>query len=70
MSCGGTYIKVKEPEGYGKKNKKTSEKKTAGNGKLSETVKGDLVLTYLQCSGLTFQAAQLVLIRDDTINCD
>ncbi|XP_054910535.1 DNA-dependent metalloprotease SPRTN [Poeciliopsis prolifica] len=38
-SCGGTYTKVKEPEGYGKKNKKTSEKKTAGNGKLSETVK-------------------------------
>ncbi|XP_014851729.1 PREDICTED: sprT-like domain-containing protein Spartan [Poecilia mexicana] len=38
-SCGGTYTKVKEPEGYGKKNKKTSEKKTAGNGKPSETVK-------------------------------
>uniref|UniRef100_A0A3P9PUF4 DNA-dependent metalloprotease SPRTN n=1 Tax=Poecilia reticulata TaxID=8081 RepID=A0A3P9PUF4_POERE len=47
-SCGGTYTKVKEPEGYGKKNKKTSEKKTAGTGKPSETVKGDLALPYLQ----------------------
>lgn len=42
-TCGGMYTKVKEPEGYGKKNKKetkTSEKKIVGNGKPSETVKG------------------------------
>ncbi|KAM4712590.1 DNA-dependent metalloprotease SPRTN [Anableps anableps] len=39
-TCGGTYTKVKEPEGYGKKNKRTSEKKPAGNGKPSETTKG------------------------------
>ncbi|TKS75524.1 SprT-like domain-containing protein [Collichthys lucidus] len=39
-TCGGTYTKVKEPEGYGKKGKKdgkkdgkTSEKKAPGNGK-------------------------------------
>ena len=28
-SCGGTYTKVKEPEGYGQK--KTKEKKVRGN---------------------------------------
>uniref|UniRef100_A0A671VPS3 DNA-dependent metalloprotease SPRTN n=1 Tax=Sparus aurata TaxID=8175 RepID=A0A671VPS3_SPAAU len=40
-SCGGTYTKVKEPEGYGKKGKKdgkkdgktSSERKAPGNGK-------------------------------------
>uniref|UniRef100_A0A668AAC2 DNA-dependent metalloprotease SPRTN n=1 Tax=Myripristis murdjan TaxID=586833 RepID=A0A668AAC2_9TELE len=39
-SCGGTYTKVKEPEGYGKKgkmgsskDKKNQEKKALGNGK-------------------------------------
>uniref|UniRef100_A0A3Q0RQD0 DNA-dependent metalloprotease SPRTN n=1 Tax=Amphilophus citrinellus TaxID=61819 RepID=A0A3Q0RQD0_AMPCI len=35
-TCGGTYTKIKEPEGYGKKGKKdakTSEKKTLGSGK-------------------------------------
>ncbi|TMS12258.1 SprT-like domain-containing protein Spartan [Larimichthys crocea] len=39
-TCGGTYTKVKEPEGYGKKGKKdgkTSEKKAPGNGKPSST---------------------------------
>ncbi|KAM4529875.1 DNA-dependent metalloprotease SPRTN [Fundulus diaphanus] len=43
-TCGGTYTKVKEPEGYGskkrKKETKTSGKKLAGQGKASETVKG------------------------------
>ncbi|XP_047243892.1 DNA-dependent metalloprotease SPRTN isoform X1 [Girardinichthys multiradiatus] len=42
-TCGGTYTKVKEPEGYGKKNKKetkASEKNIVGNGKLSKTGKG------------------------------
>ncbi|XP_042359382.1 DNA-dependent metalloprotease SPRTN [Plectropomus leopardus] len=46
-SCGGTYTKVKEPEGYGKKGKKdgkkddkTSEKKAPGNGKPSSTNTG------------------------------
>uniref|UniRef100_A0A8C4E1D9 DNA-dependent metalloprotease SPRTN n=1 Tax=Dicentrarchus labrax TaxID=13489 RepID=A0A8C4E1D9_DICLA len=41
-TCGGTYAKVKEPEGYGKKGKKDgkkdgkpSEKKNPGNGKPS-----------------------------------
>uniref|UniRef100_A0A668SA96 DNA-dependent metalloprotease SPRTN n=1 Tax=Oreochromis aureus TaxID=47969 RepID=A0A668SA96_OREAU len=35
-TCGGTYTKIKEPEGYGKKgqkNSKTSEKKATGSGK-------------------------------------
>ncbi|KAI3364097.1 hypothetical protein L3Q82_010922 [Scortum barcoo] len=43
-TCGGTYTKVKEPEGYGKKGKKdgkkdgkTSEKKPPGNAKPSST---------------------------------
>lgn len=43
-TCGGTYTKVKEPEGYGKKGKKdgkkdgkTSEKKPPGNTKPSST---------------------------------
>ncbi|KAM8726303.1 DNA-dependent metalloprotease SPRTN [Acanthopagrus schlegelii] len=46
-SCGGTYTKVKEPEGYGKKGKKdgkkdgkTSEKKAPGSGKASSTTTG------------------------------
>ncbi|KAL7388073.1 hypothetical protein ABVT39_006647 [Epinephelus coioides] len=46
-TCGGTYTKVKEPEGYGKKGKKdskkdgkTSEKKTSENGKPSSTTPG------------------------------
>uniref|UniRef100_A0A3Q1F258 SprT-like N-terminal domain n=1 Tax=Acanthochromis polyacanthus TaxID=80966 RepID=A0A3Q1F258_9TELE len=37
-TCGGTYTKVKEPEGYGKKGKKdgkTMEKKASGNGNSS-----------------------------------
>lgn len=52
-TCGGTYTKVKEPEGYRKKTKKetkTSEKKNVVNGKPSEIVKGDLFLQYLGCS--------------------
>uniref|UniRef100_A0A668A6B9 DNA-dependent metalloprotease SPRTN n=1 Tax=Myripristis murdjan TaxID=586833 RepID=A0A668A6B9_9TELE len=47
-SCGGTYTKVKEPEGYGKKgkmgsskDKKNQEKKALGNGKPSSTTTGD-----------------------------
>lgn len=47
-SCGGTYTKVKEPEGYGKKGKKdgkkdgkTSEKKAPGSGKASSTTTGE-----------------------------
>uniref|UniRef100_A0A8C4GIY1 DNA-dependent metalloprotease SPRTN n=1 Tax=Dicentrarchus labrax TaxID=13489 RepID=A0A8C4GIY1_DICLA len=47
-TCGGTYAKVKEPEGYGKKGKKDgkkdgkpSEKKNPGNGKPSSTTPGD-----------------------------
>ncbi|XP_012736329.2 sprT-like domain-containing protein Spartan [Fundulus heteroclitus] len=45
-SCGGTYTKVKEPEGYGSKKRKketktsSSGKKLAGPGKASETVPG------------------------------
>ncbi|XP_076611673.1 DNA-dependent metalloprotease SPRTN [Chaetodon auriga] len=46
-TCGGTYTKVKEPEGYGKKGKKdgkkdekSSEKKTPGSGKPSGTTAG------------------------------
>ncbi|XP_031177569.1 sprT-like domain-containing protein Spartan [Sander lucioperca] len=51
-TCGGTYTKVKEPEGYGKKGKKdgkkdgktsekkASEKKDSGNGKPSSTTTG------------------------------
>ncbi|XP_022071198.2 DNA-dependent metalloprotease SPRTN [Acanthochromis polyacanthus] len=42
-TCGGTYTKVKEPEGYGKKGKKdgkTMEKKASGNGKPSSTTPG------------------------------
>lgn len=42
-TCGGTYTKIKEPEGYGKKgqkNSKTSEKKAAGSGKPSSTTTG------------------------------
>ncbi|XP_030577384.1 DNA-dependent metalloprotease SPRTN [Archocentrus centrarchus] len=42
-TCGGTYTKIKEPEGYGKKGKKdakTSEKKTLGSGKPSSTIPG------------------------------
>uniref|UniRef100_A0A3P8ST01 SprT-like N-terminal domain n=1 Tax=Amphiprion percula TaxID=161767 RepID=A0A3P8ST01_AMPPE len=44
-TCGGTYTKVKEPEGYGKKGKKdgkTSEKKALGNGKPSSTTPGNV----------------------------
>lgn len=47
-TCGGTYTKVKEPEGYGKKGKKdakkngkTSENKATGNGKPASTTTGD-----------------------------
>ncbi|XP_031717712.1 DNA-dependent metalloprotease SPRTN isoform X2 [Anarrhichthys ocellatus] len=42
-TCGGTYTKVKEPEGYGKKGKKdgkTSEKKASGKEKPSSTTTG------------------------------
>ncbi|XP_070782197.1 DNA-dependent metalloprotease SPRTN [Enoplosus armatus] len=46
-TCGGTYTKVKEPEGYGKKGKKdgkkdgkTSEMKAPGNAKPSSTTTG------------------------------
>ncbi|XP_041831434.1 DNA-dependent metalloprotease SPRTN isoform X2 [Melanotaenia boesemani] len=38
-TCGGTYTKVKEPEGYGKKGKKEG-KKALGNGKPSSTTTG------------------------------
>lgn len=48
-TCGGTYTKIKEPEGYGKKGKKdgkkdgkTSEKNTAGPEKPSSTTKGKM----------------------------
>lgn len=47
-TCGGTYSKVKEPEGYGKKGKKDGnkdkkalEKKMSANGKPSSTTTGD-----------------------------
>ncbi|KAM6991978.1 LOW QUALITY PROTEIN: DNA-dependent metalloprotease SPRTN [Tautogolabrus adspersus] len=46
-TCGGTYTKVKEPEGYGKKGKKDAkkdakpfEKKGPGNGKPSSATAG------------------------------
>ncbi|XP_068564591.1 DNA-dependent metalloprotease SPRTN [Cebidichthys violaceus] len=46
-TCGGTYAKIKEPEGYGKKGKKdgkkegkTSEKKASGKEKPSSTTTG------------------------------
>ncbi|GAA6214948.1 sprT-like domain-containing protein Spartan [Lates japonicus] len=41
-TCGGTYTKIKEPEGYGKKGKKDGKKdgKTSGNGKPSSTTTG------------------------------
>ncbi|CAJ1077993.1 DNA-dependent metalloprotease SPRTN [Xyrichtys novacula] len=42
-TCGGTYTKVKEPEGYGKKGKKDGkslEKKGPGNGKPSGITAG------------------------------
>nr|XP_046228694.1 DNA-dependent metalloprotease SPRTN [Scatophagus argus] len=45
-TCGGTYTKVKEPEGYGKKGKdgkkdgKTSGSKASGNGKPSSAPTG------------------------------
>lgn len=42
-TCGGTYTKVKEPEGYGKKGKKDGkslEKTGPGNGKPSSTMTG------------------------------
>ncbi|KAM4632791.1 DNA-dependent metalloprotease SPRTN [Polymixia lowei] len=46
-SCGGTYTKVKEPEGYrkkgkadGNKDKKSQDKKPSGNGKPSSTSTG------------------------------
>ncbi|XP_072218727.1 DNA-dependent metalloprotease SPRTN [Leuresthes tenuis] len=38
-TCGGTYTKVKEPEGYGKKGKKEG-KKASGNNKPSTTATG------------------------------
>ena len=49
-TCGGTYTKVKEPEGYGKKGKKngkTSEKKASGNEKPSSTTTGDELVPLL-----------------------
>lgn len=56
-TCGGTYTKVKEPEGYGKKGKKdgkkdgkTSEKKAPGNGKPSSTTPGDELVSSAACS--------------------
>ncbi|MEQ2194851.1 hypothetical protein XENOCAPTIV_003898 [Xenoophorus captivus] len=54
-TCGGTYTKVKEPEGYGKKNKKetkASEKNIVGNGKPSKTGKGDGILPYKHCTNI------------------
>lgn len=32
--CGGTYTKIKEPEGYGEKKKKENSGKNPGPGKL------------------------------------
>lgn len=61
-TCGGTYTKVKEPEGYGKKGKKdgkkdgmTSEKKTPGNGKPSSTTPGDELVSLLCVLQLSLQ---------------
>ena len=40
MTCGGSYTKVKEPEGYGKKTEKTKKVKVEGNEKkVSKKVK-------------------------------
>jgi len=39
-TCGGTYTKVKEPEGYGKKGKKEG-KKASGNNKPSTAATGN-----------------------------
>ena len=41
-TCGGTYTKIKEPEGYGKKKAKKKEDGGAGNGKVSKDAKGML----------------------------
>ncbi|XP_004083927.1 sprT-like domain-containing protein Spartan [Oryzias latipes] len=38
-TCGGTYTKIKEPDGYGKKGKKDG-KKSLGTSKTSNTAKG------------------------------
>jgi hypothetical protein len=40
--CGGTYTKVKEPDGYGKKKEKKTEEtvEKAGKKKSPESVKG------------------------------
>lgn len=49
-TCGGTYTKVKEPEGYGKKGKKnakkdgkTSENKATQNEKPASTTAGEFL---------------------------
>ncbi|XP_029352533.1 DNA-dependent metalloprotease SPRTN [Echeneis naucrates] len=41
-TCGGTYTKIKEPEGYGKKGKKDGKKnvRASGNDKASSTTAG------------------------------
>uniref|UniRef100_A0A3Q3IX34 DNA-dependent metalloprotease SPRTN n=1 Tax=Monopterus albus TaxID=43700 RepID=A0A3Q3IX34_MONAL len=53
-TCGGTYTKIKEPDGYSKKGKKdgkkdvtTSVKKASGNGKPSSTSTGDKLISLL-----------------------
>lgn len=69
-TCGGTYTKVKEPEGYGQKKKKdgkqngkSSEKKASGNEKLSSTTTGD-ELVYLLC----FSCVNIFLITFSHLN--
>lgn len=42
MNCGGTFVKVKEPEGFGKKKKKVDEVKEKENAKGSPDIRGFL----------------------------
>lgn len=57
-TCGGTYTKIKEPEGYGKKGKKdgkkngkTTDKETPGTEKPSSSSAGK-VLEMWDCDSL------------------
>uniref|UniRef100_A0A3P8UXJ6 DNA-dependent metalloprotease SPRTN n=1 Tax=Cynoglossus semilaevis TaxID=244447 RepID=A0A3P8UXJ6_CYNSE len=60
-TCGGTYTKIKEPEGYGKKGKKdgkkngkTTDKETAGTEKPSSSSAGKDIRNIIPFSGKGF----------------
>lgn len=57
-SCGGTYLKVKEPEGYGKKGKKDAKKEGKNlESKATGKSAGDRFTPIPLCFFLSMQVA-------------